>query len=56
MIARARGKARFSRITGGSQTEGSDWVRRMLEQPTEVERCSSCAPAAGLYLVRVDYD
>ena len=37
------------------QAQG-DWVRRMLEQPTEVERCSSCAPAAGLYLVRVDYD
>ena len=33
----------------------NDWIRAMLENPDETERCSACAPAGGLYLVGVDY-
>lgn len=37
----------------GRQT--SQWIRSMLENPAETAKCSACAPADGLYLVRVDY-
>ena len=32
------------------------WIRTMLEHPQAASKCSSCAPAAGLYLASVTYD
>ena len=35
--------------------ESSEWIRSMLENPQETGKCTTCAPADGLYLVGVDY-
>jgi len=33
----------------------TDWIRSMLENDPRIDKCSSCAPADGLYLVGVEY-